>query len=131
MKNKVQLTKDQLVKLAVTKDDDLQREFPGFKRSDLRSLKAKLPTIPETITADRELIKAKSSALNIGKKYNQLLSDYSKVETERNALLTLREQVLKQSTLNPIRVEIVKQHLLSAGQTGTLRKKCLKEISMG
>lgn len=101
MKNKVQLTKDQLEKLAVTKDDDLQREFPGFKRSDLRSLKAKLPTIPETINADRELIKAKSSALNIGKKYNQLLSDYSKVETERNALLTLKGTSVETINIKP------------------------------
>lgn len=95
------LSKSELDKLAVTKDDDLLTEFPGFKRSVLRSLKAQLPTIPETIGSDRELIKAKSSALNVGKKYNQLLSDYEKLEAERDALLQIKGASVESINIKP------------------------------
>ena len=95
------LSKQELDKLAVTRDDDLLTEFPGYKRSVLRSLKAQLPTLPDTIGADRELIKAKSSALNVSKKYNQLLIDYTKIEAERNALLQLKSNVVETIKIQP------------------------------
>lgn len=95
------LSRQMLDKLAVTRDDDLLTEFPGYKRSVLRSLKAQLPTLPDTIGADRELIKAKSSALNVSKKYNQLLIDYTKIEAERNALLQLKSNVVETIKIQP------------------------------